>query len=655
MTDFMKGVEAFQQGSDWRQRFRANKQLEKARDLALEGGEYDMESRRASRKLRDPDTASVLGQLDPNSVQDWQGGLQDPFAYKLMDWFKSHRGKKKRKTQAIDLGGEGDFAGSNPQGVGDAAPVDPQAAMGDTGSIQNPTDDSMAQPAQTFPLDGYADGGSIDMEALNAKQLRQARWEILKDRLSKAPGAARESLTDMDGALGKFVGRAPEGAGTLRRLAAGAKGLGEAGALGGTAIITATTPTEDYRKRFGMETGDPSLAGDLTARTLGAASDLGSVLTFGAADRLYRDKQDQGAGGEPAAPSQDLASLPAQGGSGIDVSSIRSDRSGGRHSALPTQGEPEVADFSDLDIDAKEVPDMKTDDWRKYRAQVTDAARKSGKPEDVQKAGDMVTEMQIKGFLNYGQQGLALQQAGNTRGAMAAYRAAFQYFPNGNDVEFGVHKTKQGHPQIVGVGLDEKTGKRVPGTEMIMDPERISVLMENFKNPAAFRMWTKDHREDQQRERTYQEVTKPLAQGQLDYQADMGGAAAERARITAQGGAGGAAAQATNMRNAEHAFRERLGQMGLVDESQADFLASVMSRIKAASPQVPDNVIIQTIMAAAKDGSLEKRLAAMAGGAPQAAAPRQAIPTPADQGDAGDPAMVGLNPDEIAWANTPAQ
>lgn len=93
--------------------------------------------------------------------------------------------------------------------------------------------------------------------------------------IATAPGIAKEALTK----------RMP----SLPKSAAGKAGV--AGALGMTAYDTATTPTEDYRTRFGMETDDPSLGGDLVARGLGAASDLGNTLTFGAASSLFRDKQ----------------------------------------------------------------------------------------------------------------------------------------------------------------------------------------------------------------------------------------------------------------------------------------------------------------------------------------------------------------------------
>lgn len=70
---------------------------------------------------------------------------------------------------------------------------------------------------------------------------------------------------------------------------AGAK-LGAVGALGSTAFTTATTPTEKYRERFGFQTDNPSFAGDLAMRALGAASDLPSNFTGGVLGKhLYRD------------------------------------------------------------------------------------------------------------------------------------------------------------------------------------------------------------------------------------------------------------------------------------------------------------------------------------------------------------------------------
>lgn len=114
---------------------------------------------------------------------------------------------------------------------------------------------------------GYADGASLASAASS---------QIAAD----TAGAARATLPKS--ALGK---------------------LGVAGALGATAATTYGTPTEDYRKRFGMETNDPSFLGDIGIRALGAASDLGDTVTLGYAGSYYRDKQEK----PPAAPAKKTA------------------------------------------------------------------------------------------------------------------------------------------------------------------------------------------------------------------------------------------------------------------------------------------------------------------------------------------------------------
>lgn len=674
MADWSALVKGFQGGAEFGQNFRANRQLEKARDQALERGQYDLESQRAFRKTTNPDAAGALGADYAAGNTDWTGQLEDPFAFKLFDWVKSKFNAKKPKRQAISTSDD------TPDDSASALPASesagPQAATpepGDMGAVTTPYDP------------GYADGGTVDedekiRERARANRARtpgsvQNATETVQgaDRTVKGASTARKALDIADKAdegAGKFLGRATEGAGKMRRFAAGAKGLGAAGLLGATAIDTATTPTEEYRQRFGLETDDPSLAGDIGVRALGAASDLGNTLTGGLAQRGVNALTGRWPDRSASAPQQALPvaqtvseeSPPPSlslGGGGVSSTSMR------QRAALPQSRatDPEVVNFGDIDIDAKDVPNMQMDDWKKYRAQMIAAAQKSGSPQAVAQVNDMVTDMQQKGFLSYGQQGLALQQAGNIRAAMAAYRAAFQYFPNGNDVEFGIHKDrKTGRSQIVGFGKDEKTGKVVKGSEMIMDPERTAALLENFKNPQAFRMWTKDWRDFQQEQRKYEEVTKPLAQAQADYMANNSEAnmlRAENAGLRA-GGAGGAGV----MRNAERVFRERLTMMGLQDETQADYLASVMSQVKAANPQVPDNTIVQVIMQSASDGSLPQRLQRMGiGGAAPAAqgsagvAPpsRTAIPAGVDPNEWNSAEMQDLPYDERVQATTPAR
>jgi hypothetical protein len=601
MADWSALVSGFQQGANFRQNFRERSQLEKARDLGLEGANYDMQARRATRKVRDPETTAALGPLDPNSVQDWGGGLQDPFAYKLMDWFKSKMGRK--KTAALDTG-----ADSSMEPPAAAASPDPNAGNGE---------------ATAYAYPDYADGGDVseaDKIKAAAARNRAAKPGRVTNATENATGAdesasaagsgARQAINTADEAAGKFLGRAPAGSSLLKRVGAGIGRVGALGALAGTAAATASTPTEDYRKRFGLETSDPSLAGDIGVRTLGAASDLGNAMTMGLAGRFYRDKQDQGA---PAAPQQAIPVAPA-------ATPLQSSipQAGARpRQAIAPQEAPHMVNFGQVDMDAKEVPNMNLDDWKKYRAQMVDAARKSGDPNAIAQVNDTITHMQQSGFVNYGQQGLALQQAGNVRGAMAAYRAAFQYFPNGNDVEFGTHRDRQsGQMQIVGFGKDEKSGKVLPGTEMVMDPERVSTIIENFKNPDAFRMWTKDWRDFQQKEREYQETKKPLAQAQASAlttnaaaNAAQSYAAANLDNAKAASEGGPAAYKQADMRGDAGIFNNRVQDLALSKPQDARYLLSVMGQIKKARPDLPPDVIANGIRASYEDGTLKDKLA----------------------------------------------
>lgn len=600
MPDYSQFTKGLLGGLEASQRFRANRQLEKQRDYDLETQEYKSQERRANRRIRDPDTEKELGALDPNSVQDYQG-LEDPFAMKLLNFFS---GKPKKPRQGI-------AAPPAPMAPQQQSPLQQQQA-------QMPMQQAPAPETQfeTYPYPEFADGGAITEEEMIRRRAMENRartrasvqnaTETVSGADRTASGGPRSALGRADEAVGKFVNsRGVPGEGMMNKLrnaGRGLKGAGALGALAGTAADVANTSTEDYRERFGLETNDPSLPGDVGVRTIGAMADLGNTMTLGLAGRFFRDKQRKAAEAqaEPAmmAPQEEQAPREA-----ISVGSAAKPRT--RSAIQQKAPEPQMMNFAESDIEPADVPDMQTNDWKKYRAKVLDAARLSGDQEAVSRANDRVTDMQQKGFINYSQQGLALLEAGNQKGAMSAFRAAYQYFPNGYDVEFG---TKNG--KVIGYGRDEKTGKVQPGTEMIMDPERVATLIENFKNPAAFRMWTKDWRDFQQEERKYQEVTKPLAQAQADSLATNSEASMLRAEA-AEARAAAAGSKNNALRGFEKVARERVSMLGLEDEEQADYLASIMSRVKQANPNVPDNTIIQAIMKAQTDGTLAERLQKM--------------------------------------------
>lgn len=671
MADWSALVRGFQEGADWSQRRRYIKQLELAREQALKAGGRELYALAgAEQDLLNQFPTETSG-MTPYDDSIWE--LEDPMAVRLKNKFKSWMQKRKKKRQkAIDLGDEGGFNTSNPVGTGEEeyTPAETYALpetdeveavpFADGGDIANAMETARGvtqsfatqagqAPVMTVQAGGaqpvpsvtgvidtgrnYADGGSIaevkDRRKASAKEIARGTNRFDETRASRRRkaldvGPKESAYSRANRAIGEFMQTRPlpqEGRTGLARLARGArnlgrkvKGAGALGALGATALEAFNTPTEQFRERFGLETDNPSLPGDIGVRALGAASVLGDVLTLGAAGRLYRDKQ------RIAAEQQQAAGATPQRAQAIPVEQSPAvvgamTVTGRRQQGIPTQQtdtDLDVVDFSNIDIDARDVPDMTTDDWKQYRAMVIRDAARRGLP--IDQVQDRITQMQQKGFLHYGRQGLALQLAGNIRGAMAAYRAAYQYFPNGNDVEFGVWRDKRtGRQHIIGFAKDEKTGKIVPGSEMVMDPERVSVILDNFENLQAFRLWKKDEREFQQELRKYEEVTKPLAQAQADYMATNSEAnvlRAENAALRARGSGGYSAA---DMRGDAATFRNAPGisELMLTEPDTAQYLLSVMGQIKAANPNVPPDTIATVVMQSYADGTLEQRLQRM--------------------------------------------
>ena len=81
---------------------------------------------------------------------------------------------------------------------------------------------------------------------------------------------------------GKLAGAANTAARGLRGL--GRLGVASSGFNG--ALDGFNTSTEQYRDRFGMQTDNPSFAGDLAARTAGVLSDVGDNLLLGAPSKI---------------------------------------------------------------------------------------------------------------------------------------------------------------------------------------------------------------------------------------------------------------------------------------------------------------------------------------------------------------------------------
>lgn len=601
LGDFTSG---FQQGFGFTQQARRNRQYERAVEQELEKAGMNIEGTRNA-----ANRAAAEGGASPLAA--YKSTFGDPVAFKIGNWLKNAITGRNRTPAPTAMNPASAIPMADSPETASAAAVDyaipPEGMSG-----------------------GFADGGKVRKkpgsgrmpERLVEEEARQRRVERTAER------GGRNAITRAGDAIDRSM-TAPEGSGRLRRGLNSAVGRGgAAAALGATALTAYDTPTEQYRERFGLETDDPSLLGDIGVRAMGAASDLGNALTFGQAGRFYRDLQQdpEGAPADEAAPPP-AAAIPPRGTppQGPDIpervgasARVATRRPGALPTTAPAQQGPAAADqesfdFSTVDAMPDEMPSMSTKDWVKYRAEsVRDAIARGMSEGD---AHQMVDQIQQRGFLQQGQQALTLLEAGNPRAAALALKAAYQYFPNGADVKFGIRGNT-----LVGMGFDEETGKP-KGQPMILNSERLAVMLENFTNPNAFRAWTKDWRDQEFQRRKYEEVEKPGAQGALDYQNTMGRAAmmnagANVARsqadlIAARTGRGGSPSlRPSDMRAVETKIRESIGLMALDDPQEARYLEAVMARAwqRAAdrNPTVDVSTVIDAIQTARENGELEQ-------------------------------------------------
>lgn len=593
MADWSALTDGFMRGSEFQQRRRANRQaLEyRGRDLAaLAGAEQDLME-------QFPDETAGMTPYDSS--------IEDPFFFQLIKKFKQ---RKKKKTQAIDVG----------------AQVPDSTIPMDQDLLPDSTIPEMGEEPEQQLADGgrvgYKDGGGLtpdDLERLNRQQARNARVEMAKDTVKEG---ARKAI-DTGRKAAKYEGVAPKGTGFLKGAAGGAAA---AAGIGG-ALDAGGTETEDYYTRLGTDSEggrkfgevvrhaipflrgvDAQFIGDIGARTAGVLTDIGAraadfVGLGDAARSRFPDKNGielsdgvkaDVAAGRHLAPEGSEQNPMQLSTTTISASPPRRGAGGG---AAPAAKPENILDFAELDIDPKEVPNMQTDDWRKYRSMIIRDAARRGQP--IDQVNERITQMQMKGFASYGLQGIALQKAGNVRGAMAAYRAAFQYFPNGYDVEFGTMPNKQtGQQQIVGFALDEKTGKLVPGSEVVMDPGNVSAIIANMQKPGAWNSWVKDNRDFQQTLREYEEVKKPLAEAQ-------GSAALTNARANLMQGQGQLARaqglgglKQSDVRAAQEMFAEQIMMQGVTDQQQALELADIAIQLKQRHPETPETTIVRMVL-----------------------------------------------------------
>lgn len=543
----------FAKGQQVRNTARLARQIERANDYDLAIDEEKLLGRRDAIRQ-----AEEMYGLEPIDFGQFQTN-EDPMYMRLANWWKQRRELRRSGRSA-------------------------QAPPSDFDSV-----DRMQQLQQTRAIPSFADGGDVTNIVDEDEMIR--RRAALERARNPATVASRT-----EAAIPRRPGLLSRAGGMLRR---GVNVVGKVAAipaLVATAVETASTPTEQYRKRFGMETNDPSFLGDVGVRALGAASDFGNILTRGTAGSMYRDKAIPAAAAarEPAsvaAQPEPPPEMPATPDEAI-AQAAKSDGEQMIQQAVEESKPPGAIDFSKVNVPPSEIPNMPVKDWVAYRARaVRNAMLQGASPAE---AHQQVTQLQMSGFRDYAQQALMHLEGGNPLAAASALRAAYQYFPNGSDVRIGVTKGVDGNPVLVGMGRNEETGESV-GSPMVLNSERLSVMIENLSNPEAFRAWTKDWRDEQFTRQRYEEVEKPQAQSQMDvaqrnarsYEM-MAGAQMLNAERQAAGGA--KPRTQADLDRANAAFVKAVEMLSLTDQAKADRLMSVMSQIYKRSnweyPQV---------------------------------------------------------------------
>lgn len=596
MASALQGfVEGLQGGISHRRQTLRDKKIDRALDqqnklgaMAIEGKQMDIN------KVRE------LKGLAPRDFTQFEAD-QDPYGFKLGDFFKPKKLWQNFKDNAGIGGGSIDNPASPVQSNEAAIEDMTQGAQGSSMGMQGNTDDmSLMAAADGGPVRKMANGGSVRPDYVRASE--------------RIAGGTR-SAVNRPGVTGAIARRGAAG----RRWANTSKAArgGVALGYGLAAADTATTDTEDYQRRFEgvpglgwtqyQEDDSPGkmFARDLGTRAVGALTDLGEVFSFGAAgDEKFADQAPERRAAIRASdvakpePEQVTPAQPAP-------------RTPAAAPAAPAAPQaPEVTggpnQLADAPItDPGEMPTMNTEEWVAYRAASVESMLMQGMT--LPEAHDAVTSMQQKGFLNYGTQALQFLAAGDPARASMALKAAYQYFPNGADVRFGITKDKAGQPALVAMGSDEQTGEPT-GEPMLITGERLAVMMENMSDPAAFRTWTKDWREFEQDLRRYYEMEKPQAESENIYRDRMGRAALNRSEAdiigAIAGGSGGR--KRTDVDRNSAALRTAVAESGLlegIDAQTQRYLTRVMEALYL-NYDMAQNEIIEEVMVAYENNQL---------------------------------------------------
>lgn len=419
-------------------------------------------------------------------------------------------------------------------------------------------------------------------------------------------GGFREGVKDVGRSIGKNF------KGTYDAAIAGGKLMDD----GQRGMDEAEGATETGRALRGAAVSGVTAAGETT---VALSKDL---LEVSGAGPLYRgikgffsgDGGDEKTAAVQALPKGDTPEEEAKAIAGNASQASTTNSPNQVANAQPTTTAEEIEATEDPIVDMSQVREIRPEDMPNKGAKEWEeernfwAAQAIANGEDALAAMEAVDKKQMRGFSMYAEQAADLLLAGNAPAAANALYAAYQYFPNGVDVRFGIMKGDDGQPVIIGMGTNEETGES-EGKPTVMTAESISVMSENMQKPGAMRAWTKDWREAEQAIREYNEVTKVEAQANVTYRAKAGDALLMNAQARLKAAMASAAGGGLKQSDYDRAFAAMSGDLDTmalfedVPPDEADYLKSVMA---VAYRNSPGNFprVSQVIRQAYRDGGI---------------------------------------------------
>ncbi len=188
--------------------------------------------------------------------------------------------------------------------------------------------------------------------------------------------------------------------------------------------------------------------------------------------------------GSPITPYNTAGILAGGGGDGGGGAIPPREGAAPEQQGPPSPAVPPPVDFSKIQMDHQDIPNTSTQEWDKMKQGIIHELVQTGKAGIAQAsmmADDQVSKFQHQNFMQYMQQGIALDAAGNKPGAMAALKTAYNYMPTGHGMHFGLDPKGN----IVGIGYDEDNQKPV-GAPVQLDQANLNRLLATYSDPQKF-------------------------------------------------------------------------------------------------------------------------------------------------------------------------